>query len=253
MSTGRTVFAASFLCGTSLFFTGCLSKKNDDVAVEGAAPPPAAYPESTTPGYADTAPGAPAAPAAPSTPPPAPAPQPFQLREGEQLVTHMVESGENLSVIATKYNTSISRIQAANGMTNTTIYAGKPLQVPTSAPPSLASTTPSIGAPSINPVTSPVPAAPSSPNPYGPTSPRYGVTAPAPAPAPAPAAPAPSSASIAPPPVSGGYPSTTAPPTAPPIQIPSTNPASTSYQRVSPPPASGESAFPTPDLSGAVR
>jgi len=132
------VLAAIF---TGLFSSGCFSNKNKDVAADAPAPPPSAYPTGTaaysnagapvsgtnpvagpSTGYPAT--GAPQAPAAPA---------PFQLREGEQLVSHQITSGESLSSIAAKYNTSISRIQSANGMTDSKIFAGKTLQVPTSA------------------------------------------------------------------------------------------------------------------------
>ncbi len=124
---------------------GCFGNKNKDVAVNAPAPPPAAYPDTSAAmgaatGGAMSAPAAPSAPsnammAATNRPSAAQAPAPFSLREGEQLVPHQVQSGENLSSIATRYNTSVSRIQSANGMTDTKIYAGKSIQVPTSAPP----------------------------------------------------------------------------------------------------------------------
>lgn len=128
----------------SLIFTGvcsgCFSNKNKEVA-DAPAPPPSSYPTGSS-AYGDS--GAPASAtnpvAGPSTgypgtsAPQAPAvPAPFQLREGEQLVVHQITSGESLSSIASKYNTSISRIQSANGMTDTKIFAGKTLKVPTAA------------------------------------------------------------------------------------------------------------------------
>ncbi len=127
------------------FSVGCFGNKNKDVA-EGPPPPPAAYPESST-GYSSwtaiasatnpvndpTMSYQGASAGASSGYREAAAPGPFQLREGEQLVEHRIESGESLSSIAGKYNSSVSRIQAANGMTDTKIFAGKTLQVPTSA------------------------------------------------------------------------------------------------------------------------
>jgi len=125
---------------TGLCTGGCFSNKNKEVA-DAPAPPPSAYPTGTSAysssggtasatnpvagsaaGY--TGAGSAQAPSAPA---------PFQLREGEQLVTHQITSGETLSSIAAKYNTSINRIQSANGMTDSKIFAGKTLQVPTSA------------------------------------------------------------------------------------------------------------------------
>lgn len=133
------VLAALF---TGLFSSGCFSNKNKEVAADAPAPPPSAYPTGTaaysnagspvsgTNPVAGPSTGYPAAGAAPQAPA---APAPFQLREGEQLVSHQITSGESLSSIAAKYNTSISRIQSANGMTDSKIFAGKTLQVPTSA------------------------------------------------------------------------------------------------------------------------
>lgn len=136
--------------------SGCFSNKNKEVT-DAPAPPPSAYPTGSS-AYGGT--GAPASAtnpvAGPSTgypgtsAPQAPAaPAPFQLREGEQLVIHQITSGESLSSIASKYNTSISRIQSANGMTDTKIFAGKTLQVPTAAMvPDLAMNQPGASAPS---------------------------------------------------------------------------------------------------------
>ncbi len=59
------------------------------------------------------------------------APKPFVLREGETLVSHKVVSGDNLSKLASKYGTSIGRIQAANNMTGSVIITGKTYKVPT--------------------------------------------------------------------------------------------------------------------------
>lgn len=125
---------------TGLFTSGCFSTKNKEVA-DAPAPPPSAYPTGTAAysnsGGADSATnpvaGSPSGYSATGSAQAPSAPAPFQLREGEQLVTHQITSGESLSSIAAKYNTSISRIQSANGMTDSKIYAGKSLQVPTSA------------------------------------------------------------------------------------------------------------------------
>lgn len=48
-----------------------------------------------------------------------------------KVVSHKIKSGEVLSVIARKYNTSVSAIKQANGMRSNTIYAGKVLKIPT--------------------------------------------------------------------------------------------------------------------------
>jgi LysM repeat protein len=63
--------------------------------------------------------------------PSAPKPKPFVLREGETLASHKVTSGDNLSKLASKYGTSISRIQAANNLTGTVIITGKTYKIPT--------------------------------------------------------------------------------------------------------------------------
>lgn len=240
------------------FSVGCFGNKNQDVA-DAPPPPPAAYPDTSggLGGAAAPAPGG--VPSVPSVPPTssatvaatqrgsgaAPAPAPFSLREGEQLVPHQIQSGENLSSIAAKYNSSISRIQAANGMTDTKIFAGKTLQVPTSAPPT-------------NLAQSPAPA----------TAPLGGAY---PGAAPAPVAP-----SYAPAP-SGAYPSAISPPTAPTTPTVPTAPAypsaasgggaiaappvpqaggslpgypaSTSYPRTTP--TAPSPSFPTPSFEGS--
>lgn len=129
MFSGRMSLSLALTCGFGLFSAGCLSKKNDEVSAE-AAPPPSTYSIAHA-GYVGTA----AAPAPAvsrtsfqaATPP---HPVPFELRVNEELVTHLIVSGESLSSISGKYNSSISRIMAANGMADTKIYAGKSLQVP---------------------------------------------------------------------------------------------------------------------------
>mgnify|MGYP003381924837 CR=1 FL=1 len=229
---------------TAAFSVGCFSNKNKDVAEAAPAPPAAAYPDSSSSygGQSAAAPNAApsmanAAATATATNKQTPAPEPFALREGEQLISHQIQSGDSLSSIAKKYNSSIGRIKAANGMTNDKIIAGKTIQVPTSAAPNLAmnnaaqvAPTPGYSAPTF-------------------TAPQI-----------TPASP-------------GGYPSTIAPPTAPispvasnspypsggivappvpsgtPIQVRS-NPASTSYPRVdaSPAPVQPGGSYPVPSF-----
>lgn len=226
MSRGYLPISFLGLIFVSSLSVSCGTTKSDDVAVEAASPPPSAYP--TTPeGYADTsAPVSSAATSSGPSVPPAPEPPAFKLREGETLVSYRIELGDNLSSIAKKYNTSVSRIQAANGMTNTKIFAGKSLQVPTAAPPGLALNSPKP--------TTPVGA-------YKPSGTSYGA---------APTAPA---SSV------GSYPSTTAPVAPPTVPgYPATTssaPASTSYPPVSAPPIPPQTqqaagAFPTPNFSG---
>ncbi len=134
--SGGLVIAISM----GVFSVGCFTNKSKEVAETGAAPPPSAYPTgaNANPGSATPAPGGGASGPSSSTASTnvaSSAPAPFQLREGEQLVPHVIVKGDSLSSIAGKYNSSIGRIMSANGMTDSKIFAGKTLQVPTSAPP----------------------------------------------------------------------------------------------------------------------
>lgn len=228
---------------------GCIGNKNKEVA-DAPPPPPAAYPDTSGPlagaAHGTVAPGAVSpvpsmASNAATNRASAPAPAPFSLREGEQLVPHQIQSGENLSNIAAKYNSSISRIQAANGMTDTKIFAGKTLQIPTSAPPA--------------------PLAQASGLSQAPLGGAYSGAATAPV------APTYSAAS------SGAYPSAVAPPSVPSVPtapaypsaagatggisappVPQTTgslpgyPASTSYPRTAP---TSSPSFPTPSFEGS--
>lgn len=126
------------LVAVSGLSVGCLSNKKEAEVTEAEAPPPAAYPSSPD-GYAETSPSGPVPPPSNYGPEPATVrPAEFKLRDGETLVTYTIEPGDTLGKIATTYNTSYSRIMAANGMTSDRIYAGKTLQIPTSAPPGFA-------------------------------------------------------------------------------------------------------------------
>lgn len=232
---------------------GCLSfgnKNKKEVAADLPAPPPAAYPDtssnlsggSSTPAAAPVAGSPSSLPTVPTASSPAvaaPAPQPFSLREGEQLVPHLIQTGENLSSIAARYNTSVARIQAANGMTDTRIFAGKTIQVPTlslsggsSAP--QGSTPPAVG---LAPSSLSAPGATTYPSIV--TPPASTPTAPAAPTAPvAPAAPS-SPGAIAAPPIPSSAQSSVSQPI---------DPASTSYPRTSPAPSTSSSAFPTPSF-----
>jgi LysM repeat protein len=223
---------------TGIFSVGCFSNKNREVVENAPAPPPSAYPSGPgsdangangATGTAESAPGGGSPYGATVA---ASAPEPFVLREGEQLITHLIVSGDSLSSIAGKYNSSISRIQAANGMKDTKIFAGKTLQVPTSAPPSdLAMNSPSAGY--------------STPS-YGATiSPGAGYPAPAAALVPASSY---SSEGIAAPPVPvGALNSGSAPLPAP------GNPASTSYTRevTVPAPSPPAGGYPVPSFESS--
>ncbi len=52
--------------------------------------------------------------------------------KGMKLVRYKVKSGDSLSVIANRYNTSTKVIQRANGMSNSTIRVGQHLMIPAS-------------------------------------------------------------------------------------------------------------------------
>lgn len=244
----------------ALLSAGCFGNKNKDVAVNAPAPPPAAYPDTSAAMGAATGGTAPvpsvpsnAAMAATNRPSAAPAPAvaPFSLREGEQLVPHQIQSGENLSTIATRYNTTIGRIQSANGMTDTRIYAGKTIQVPTSAPPT--GGTQGAAAPTVGRYGSTAPAAPA-PAPVAPTyssamAGSYPGTTSAPAPsypsAPAPVAPAYPSISSS----TGAISAPPVPSTGAPSAVPPGYPATTSYPRTAPAPTAP--AYPTPSFQGS--
>jgi LysM repeat protein len=85
----------------------------------------------------------PAPPAAPTAISPAGA-GPVVATTGEQI--HVVVSGDNLTKLATKYNTTIKAIQAANKLTNNTIRVGWTLKIPVKAP-APAATPPPLTAP----------------------------------------------------------------------------------------------------------
>lgn len=221
----RTSFSGMVALIAALSLTSCLTSKNKDVAETEVAPPPATYPESNGAVAYGAPPSAPPTGAAPSpygagsTPPaPASAPAPFALRNGEQLVDHTIQPGESLSSIAGKYQSSINRIQSANGMTDTKIFAGKTIKVPTMGG-AAALTGPS------NPGTPPSGGGYGSP---APTQAGYGSQVNA----------------------GTGYSAVSAPPVVPSSNpygapsIPSSNPAATSYSRGS------SSGFPTPSYGG---
>lgn len=249
MLKGKESFGMIGAIAMASVSVGCIGNKNKEVA-DAPPPPPAAYPDTSGPlagaAHGTVAPGAVSpvpsmATNAATNRASAPAPAPFSLREGEQLVPHQIQSGENLSNIAAKYNSSISRIQAANGMTDTKIFAGKTLQIPTSAPPA--------------------PLAQASGVSQAPLGGAYSGAATAPV------APTYSAAS------SGAYPSAVAPPSVPSVPtapaypsaagatggisappVPQTTgslpgyPASTSYPRTAP---TSSPSFPTPSFEGS--
>ena len=249
MFKGKESFGMIGAIAMASVSVGCIGNKNKEVA-DAPPPPPAAYPDTSGPlagaAHGTDAPGAVSpvpsmATNAATNRASATAPAPFSLREGEQLVPHQIQSGENLSNIAAKYNSSISRIQAANGMTDTKIFAGKTLQIPTSAPPA--------------------PLAQASGLSQAPLGGAYSGAATAPV------APTYSAAS------SGAYPSAVAPPSVPSVPtapaypsaagatggisappVPQTTgslpgyPASTSYPRTAP---TSSPSFPTPSFEGS--
>ena len=95
-----------------------------------AAPAATARPAGATPAPAANQPAAPAAPApttAPAQPTTAPTPT---ARPGQR--EHIVASGDTLSAIATRYNTTIAAIVAANNLpgSNTVLNIGQRLIIP---------------------------------------------------------------------------------------------------------------------------
>ncbi len=131
-------------------------------------------------------------------------PEPFTLKEGEQLVSHTATKGDSLSSLATKYNTRVSRIKSANGLSSDMIIAGKTYKIPTAG-----------GAAAAAPATAEAPAAP---------APAPAALSPAPTP-PAPAAPAPTLTPTPAPSLNFGNPN---PPPAPaPAPSPAPTPPST--------------------------
>lgn len=256
---------------------GCVSNKKKDVAETPVeAPPAAAYPDSPTT-YPDSSGSASSghdyaatnsASSAPAPAPSAPNTPVFQLRAGEQLITHSIERGDTLGGIASHYNSSQSRIMAANGMTSTKIIAGKTLQVPTSAPPAdLAMNGAGAGA-GTTPASSGSYPAPASASPYSRAG-SYSAPSASPYSPPAPVAPAPvtppttyGSGSYGSSTTGGSYPSPTSAPAPAPVQpdystnapsppVVPANPSSTSFPRVqtAPAPPQAGGAFPTPNLS----
>jgi len=212
MFSGRLSLSLALTCGFGLFSVGCLSKRNEQVSAE-AAPPPAAYPADPS-GYGGVARAqAPGAYGGTSVQAAYPRPAPFELRDNEELITHLIVSGESLYSISGKYNSSISRIMSANGMSDTTIYAGKSIQVP------VVKSSSQVAMNNAPKPTTPTPS-------YGSPAPTPGYTNPS-APAPPATFGTPSSAPV--------YPGTTA------------DPSSTSYPRQTTPTAPAGS-FPTPSF-----
>lgn len=239
----RLSFGLALAAGCSVFSVGCITNKNKDVAVQETAPPPAAYPSSSEypPAEGGTNPIPAASGSSSVASAPASAPAPFSLRSGEKLIPYQVASGDTLGKIATQYNTSVTRIKAANGMTNDTIYAGRTIQVPTSAPPGgLAMNTPSAPAPASTPSFGTPPGYGSSSVPAG--TGAYPSTTGTPS--------VPSAPAI--PPSSGSYGSGTIAPPTPPSSpgTPSVSYPSVQTPTAPPAPPSPPSSFPTPNLSG---
>ncbi len=259
MFRGRRLICLLGGLTTSFLLSSCLSlggKK--EAAVEGPAPPPSAYPDTSGSSMVADGAAAPgnspvpsavaphpssAAMAATNRAPAATAPVPFSLREGEQLIPHQVQSGENLSSIASKYNTSVARIQSANGMTDTKIFAGKTIQVPTSAAPGGTSQfTPAAVAPSGGAYLA------------GASAPSGVPTGAYPSTSAAPSVPAASLAPSAPsapayPPVASGAGAIAAPPV--PTAAPPGYPSTTSYPRTAPTPSSSVGAYQTPTFEAS--
>ncbi|MBO7521013.1 MAG: LysM peptidoglycan-binding domain-containing protein [Opitutales bacterium] len=54
-----------------------------------------------------------------------------QPEQNSETVVYVVQKGDNLSKIASKYNTSVAAIMEANGMTKSSINIGRKLKIPT--------------------------------------------------------------------------------------------------------------------------
>ncbi len=161
MTSGQIIRTCGLSLAVSLFTVGCFTKKSEEVAEATAAPPPAAYPagEASTSSpnsgsYAAPAPDAPASTAyapVPSTSRSARKAAPFSLRGNEKLVPHTVVSGDTLGALATRYGTSVSRIQSANEMSSSKIFTGKVIQIPSSGQASYAANTSAPAPPAATP------------------------------------------------------------------------------------------------------
>lgn len=138
MNSGMSVLIEKFSLIPVVAVAGLLGGAcvNNQKNASADLPPanPAAYPTSenqslpsSQTGYAMGATPAPEEQSAP----PAPEFKPFALRDGENLVSHKVQKGDSLFRLASLYDTSVSRIQAANGLSDSVIYAGKTYKIPT--------------------------------------------------------------------------------------------------------------------------
>lgn len=94
--------------------------------VASSAPAPASTPAATG------APSPDASSPAPATAPPSPsaAPRASASASSAPAVTYTVRSGDTLSSIATRYDTTVRRIKRANGLTDNTIRPGQVLVIP---------------------------------------------------------------------------------------------------------------------------
>ena len=68
-----------------------------------------------------------------------------------EVVTYVVQKGDNLSKIASKYHTSVAAIMELNGMTKSSINAGKTLKIPTGAKAAAAEKKPASAAKKADP------------------------------------------------------------------------------------------------------
>ncbi|MEO0416643.1 MAG: LysM peptidoglycan-binding domain-containing protein [Verrucomicrobiota bacterium] len=246
-SHNTLLFAAA--CTAAAVLCSCQGRnKNQQAATEpAAAAPSAAYPDSPALAQVDDSVSTAPAPSSSYSAPPAPSKPSipkitkpsFTLNAGEELISYKVQSGDTLSAIASKYNTTVTRIQAANGLKSTKILAGKTYKIPTKtassapstsalsndnsrsySPPKVTTTIPtkSIQAPAFK-TTAPTLTAPS----YGSTN--------------TPAIPKPSFEKMTP-----AVPSAPAPPKV-------TAPTQSSPAVIPGPPTSGSTSFPTPTFS----
>ncbi len=130
------VVATGALVLVGLLIEGCMSEHANapvTTAAPAGSPPAAANPAPAVAVPAVTAP----VPASPSNPAPAvsPAPPPVSKADtfnaGHPATLYVVKAGDNLSRIAKAHGTTVSAIEAVNGLTTDRIAAGAKLKIPT--------------------------------------------------------------------------------------------------------------------------
>ena len=65
-----------------------------------------------------------------SSPPPITHTAPSKVKPQQSVIRYTVRRGDNLSVIANRYRTTVSKIQKANGLRSSVIRIGQTLKIP---------------------------------------------------------------------------------------------------------------------------